>query len=114
CHRRLSTGLRLLRFLVQTNYVAARVTESRRNLRSVGADRLDDVAPLGCDGVNSRRDTIDHDVDEKARFSGRGASRTPRPADLPKAVVEGGVAVAPLSNLSAEDCRVEVGRSAGV
>ena len=61
------------RFLVKPDDVPARVPEPRGDLRSVRADRLYNLAPVGGDRLNGRRNTIDHDVNQETRLGGRRA-----------------------------------------
>jgi hypothetical protein len=60
----------------------------RGDFRIVRADRLHYLSAVREDGVDGRRDAVDHDVDEQSRFSRRLPAGNPRPADFTGAIVE--------------------------
>src|SRR5213080_1872816 len=54
--------------LVQADDVSSGIPESRSHLGCVRADRLDERASLGGDGIDRGGHAVDHDINEQARL----------------------------------------------
>jgi hypothetical protein len=96
--------------LVKPDDVAARVPESRRDLRRVGADRLHDLSSVGGHQLQRGRYAIHHHVHQQAGCRSGRPSQNPRPAHLADAIVKCGVTVAALPYIPAEDAPVKLRR----
>src|SRR5262249_12939297 len=80
------------------------------NLGSVNSDRLDNRATVRDDPVESRRDAVDHDVQEQAGLSGGRAIGKPGSADFTRGVVVRRAAVTALPGGPAKHGSIESGR----
>ena len=103
-----------LRFLVQPDYVAARIAEAGGDFGGVGAEGLHDLAAGGDDGVQGGGHAIHHDVEQQAGLGGGRASEDPGAADFAGGVVKGGGAISALADVPAEGAAVELGRARNV
>jgi hypothetical protein len=101
-------------FLVEANHVSCRIAKPRCDLGSVRTNRLHNLASLGDDHVEGSGYTVDHDVNEKARFCSGRAPAHPCAAHLAGRVVKGCAAITAFSNVPCEPALVEVGGARNV
>ena len=97
--------------LVEADHVPSRIAEPRRDLRSVRADRLNDLASMGYHRVNGRCHAVNHDVKKKAWLRGGRTPDNPGAAHLTGGVVKGGATVTTFADVPSEDdvCRSWLG-----
>ena len=96
-------------FLIQADQVSGGVAKSSSDLRRVSADRLHQLASVGDHCVDRRRHAVNHDVDEQARLQRWRAAGDPCAAHFTRRVIERRATIAALSELPAENIRVEMG-----
>ena len=77
------------RLLIKTEYISRRIAESRCDFGRVHTDRLNDLAPIGDDGIDCGSNTVNHDVDQDARLSGWPSAGYPGTAHFAYRIVKG-------------------------
>jgi hypothetical protein len=93
---------------VEPDHISAGITEARRNLGRIGADWLHDLATLGDDGIDSRRNTVTPDIDQQPWSACRRSASYPSATHCPSGIVERCGAITPLPKSPIKDFFVEL------